>query len=227
VANLINEYLNQFIGFSAKQKVLMDAQKYLFEEKRKKIDSIAAEISLVYVTDLKSKEILGIGGSIPSDLINQNWGGFWSVLNRIPTTAPTFSGLINTVNIGQSNGMTVADDPYNTFVANGSTIRVGQGITPPARTDFNVDSGFSNGGPEDSLAGTASGGYNSSLGQVSVAVTITPTGGSGTVNETIITFQNRNVVNVAANYVMARDLISPGVSFILAQSITVVYTWQI
>lgn len=229
---MINDYLNQFIGYSAKQKILMDAQKYLLEEKRKILDSNPFEISLVYVTDLKSKEIKSIGGSIPKDLIMNNFGEFWAGMNRIPTQvgASITPGLVDDTNTVRVIGLNIgATSEYNNTGgggAIGSEIAVGQGSTAAARTDFNIETNFANGGPEDTKGSTLSGGYNSSLGQVSVSRTITPTAGTGTVTESAIFFEWIFVGGVGG-FLIARDIISPGVSFIIAQAITIVYTWQL
>ena len=87
---------------------------------------------------------------------------------------------------------------------------------------------FANTGPEDSLQNSNVGGYVSGLGQIQVTATIGPTVGAGTVSETVDMWHFQDVTtSVPRNFLMAHDLISPGVAFIAAQTLTVQYTWQI
>lgn len=230
---MINEYLNQFIGYSAKQKVLMDAQKYLLEEKRKKLGSNPCEVSLVYVTDQKSKEILSIGGSTPGDIINDNFGKWWAPMNRIPTSVNTDITLIDILSVNQS--MRIVSEDVSPSVYNntegvaggtGTEIQIGSGSTLPARTDVDIETPFGV-APENSRTVTAVGAYNAVLGQVSVSALIAATGGAGTIRETTMIFRWRNIAGVSKFFLFSHDAIAPAVTFVAAQSVSIQYTWQL
>ena len=69
----MNEYLNQFKGQTINEKISKDCSNYLLENKKKSIN----EACLVQVSNSKTKEILGLGGSIPNDLFLDFIGRFW------------------------------------------------------------------------------------------------------------------------------------------------------
>ena len=71
---MINDFLENYKGFTAKESVLADIQKSLFQEKAKAIgyENKIMPIATVRVEDPKTKEILSIGASVPKDLINNN-----------------------------------------------------------------------------------------------------------------------------------------------------------
>ncbi len=240
---LVNEYLLDFIGKSQKQKELDQMFKFLLEEKTKFLGlrPLIHEVSLVTVTDPLEKkypEILKVGGSKPDDLITNQLAIFLAtlvgpvsgVLVQMTINDNTGTPRIVSVrgNEGTSRNLWYRLNVGGSFVSTGSSIQVGQGTTPPARSDFDVETAFANGGPEDTSGGVNVSVYNSTLGRVTVSRTIGPTAGAGTVTEA------GHFMGLLApteaflrRYLMYHDAVSPGVSFILGQNINVFYTAQI
>ena len=220
-----NQELLNFVGYTMKQKVLMDATKILLENKAKKLGYLPkpAEVSLVVCHE--NGEIKGIGGSNPNDIFNNNFGELLQVWFR-PITTRT----VTLVDDGGTNRLIKSGVSGATWNNNtgGSRFQVGQGSTAPARSDLAIETPFANTGPEDSLQNSNVGGYVSGLGQIQVTGTIGPTAGAGTVTETVDMWHFQDItLGVPRNFLMAHDLISPGVAFIAAQTLTVQYTWQL
>lgn len=115
---------------------------------------------------------------------------------------------------------------YNGVI--GTRVQVGQGSIAPARTDFKIGTAFANGGIEDGIVNVAgAGGFNLSLGLITISTNISPTAGSGTVTETAMFERWRSLAAGDFDFLVSRDIISPGVSFVATKSITVDYLWQI
>jgi len=226
-----NEPLNDLIGKTLNQKTKDLAYDILCEihSKAKKISRLKC---LVYLTDLNRNEILGIGGSslmkdkngnIISDLINDNYGEIWSRYHRAFVNAVKSVTLVN--QLGNNNvenlyrtGGNGMEDRF------GGEFRIGSGTNPPARSDFNVQTGFGSAPESTELNEIGLGIYNGGTGRITgIATQFTPTGGSGTVREAVWFQELRSV---ATKFAMTRDLISPTVSFVAGQTITVDYTWQ-
>ena len=225
---MINEILLDFVGYTQKEKVVMEATKILLENKAKVLGYLPkpAEVSLVIASE--NGEIKSIGGSVPKDLINNNWGKMFASWFR--TSAPSGGtiisldddgGVAKTIRIGPSSG----PGAWNNATG-GSRFQVGQGSSVPARSDLAIETPFANAGPEDSLQNTGVGGWNPGLGQATIVATIGPVAGSGTVTETVDMWFFSDTVPSGHNFLMAHDLISPGVSFVIAQTLTVTYVWQ-
>lgn len=227
-----NDSLNSLIGQSFNQKSKFEAYKILSEIHEKANVRSMSKV-LVYCVDPKSNQILGVGGSslmqnkkngkIVSDLISDNFGFMWTFFHRSPIS------LTLSVNYIDINGNV---NPRNLYRVGGNgqwdrlggMIQVGSGTTPPARTDFKIETPFVS-SPESTIAGIAGFSvYSPATGKITgIARQISPTGSSGTVNESALFQEWRNPGN---RYLLARDSISPGVSFIAAQNIVVDYTWQ-
>ena len=227
---MINDFLENYVGFTAKESILADIQKSLVQEKEKAIGYVskAVPIATVRIEDPKSKEILAIGASVPNDLINNNWGELFAAIHGPLTTDRTFSGLKDIA----------AGGPFTIRVfrpASGelwdalqrSSVQVGSGTTAAARGDFNIETAFGS-APESGRVLTGAGAYNASLGTVSISTNITPTGGAGTVNEAAMFWEIRDDPGgILRIFCMSRDIISPGVAFIGGQAIVPVYTYQL
>ena len=225
---MINEILLDFVGYTQKEKVVMEATKILLENKAKALGYLPkpAEVSLVIASE--NGEIKSIGGSTPKDLINNNWGKMFASWFRTTIIAggPIISldddgGVAKTIRIGSSSG----PGAWNNATG-GSRFQVGQGSTPAARANLAIETPFANAGPEDSLQNTGVGGWSSGLGQATIVAIIGPVAGAGTVTETVDMWFFSDTVPSGHNFLMARDIISPGVDFVAAQSLTVTYTWQ-
>jgi len=122
----------------------------------------------------------------------------------------------------------VASTGSNSFTgsAGGSEVQVGQGSTPPTRSDVDIETPFANGGVEDAAVSTAIGVYDFA-GQITVTTIITPANGAGTITETALIWEFQDTGLTGRKFLMAHDAISPGVSFIATETITVTYTWQL
>jgi len=229
---MINDFLENYVGFTAKKSLLDDIHKSLIQERSKAIgyENKAVGIASVRVEDPKSKEILGLGASVPGDLILDNWGELFAVIHGPIVGSPgrTFVGLKNK---GGTTGQTwlVWKDvnPQSWDFNLVARIGVGSGTTTPARTDFKIETNFANGGPEDSVVIVKQGAYTPDLGQVSVGSHIAPTAGPGTINEIVMEWQ-MNIQSGGNNFItMARDAISPGVTFLEGQVIFGEYIYQL
>jgi len=226
---MINGFLENYVGFTAKESVLLSIQKALVQERSKAIgyENKMLPIASVRVEDLKSKEILGLGASVPGDLINNNFGELFAAIHGPLTTDRTFVGMKQTSGAGPFT-MRVWRPVSGTVWDNGeqSFVQVGSGTTAATRSDFNIETPFGS-APENTPVLTGNGGYNSSLGTVSITTNISPTGGSGTINETTMLWTLRDNAGTVRTFMMSRDNISPGVSFVGGQAIVPVYTWQL
>jgi len=148
-----NDLLNSLIGQSFNQKSKFEAEKIL-KQIHKKADQYCMEKALCYIVD--NGEIKGVGGSslmknkktgeIVSDLILDQFGIWLAGIFSKDTTA------IKSVTMKQESGANTTLTIYtNSNVLNfnrttssnkGCLIRVGSGSTPPARTDFKIETGF-------------------------------------------------------------------------------------
>ena len=71
---MTNQELSQYIGFTQKEKILNDAAKILLENKAEKLGFLPKPALISLVTVSENQEIKSIGGSIPSDLITNQFG---------------------------------------------------------------------------------------------------------------------------------------------------------
>jgi len=222
------DILQDYKGYTFKEKIVSDCQQILIENKSKSLGYLPrpSETSLVTVLDNKKEEILGLGGSSPTDLIVEQFNQLirlYNGSNNLTILLKLTNGLTANIKaIGTINNW------YN-FSLNrsaGTRIGIGAGVTPPARSDFQIETPFGS-TPESGFTNTTDGGYNSGLGQVSASSTIGATGGSGTVNETVLLGFWVDTANIARALLLARDAISPAPSFISGNFVNVNYVWQL
>jgi len=228
----MNEYLNQFKGKTINDKIVKDSTNYLLEQKLKVTQKNPNEVSLVSVLDPKTKEIISIGGSTPSDLITDAFGRMWAEHNRIVTAGDAdFSPLIAEDGVSRtirlvplsSNPFVAFNSPAGTF---GGQIKIGQGITAPVRSDFDIETPFVT-SPESLPQNVTPPFYDNTLFQIQFFSSF-QAGGSGAISEIGFFSIWRSLVPVTAlRYLLAHDLISPVVNFIATQVITMNWTWQI
>lgn len=224
----MNEYLNQFKGETINDKIVKDSTNYLLEEKLRVTQKNPNEVCLVSVLDPKTKEIISIGGSIPSDLICDAFGRLWAEHNRIPVGgAVDFVGLIAEDNVQRTirliDPLTAYNKPVGSF---GGQIKIGQGTTAPVRTNFDIENPFVI-SPESLATDVTPPFYDNILGQIQFFSSL-QAGGSGTISEIgFFSIWRSQVPVTVLPYLLARDLVSPTVSFIATQIITVNWTWQI
>ncbi len=230
---MIQQLLQDYKGYSYKQKVINDCHKIVLESKKNLDPPALAECCLVTIQD--KGEIKSLGASVPSDLIMDNFGELLKVLSY---------QLITGAN--ESQGLTdITNTPINTFLrdmnagASGFTflntassarsfgvrLQVGSGSTTPTRQDFNIGTAFGT-SPEDTPFNTNSAGYNSVSGQITFGNNLVA-GGSGTVAEAIAQLFIIDTGAVAKTVMIFRDLISPSLGFIMGNTIAVDWVIQI
>lgn len=221
-----NSQLLEHIGKTKTQKLQDEITKEYFEIFEKKFPSYSENHkmnSLVTVT--KEKEIRSIGMSCINDLINDNWGKMLSSLIAgdefiAPPNVDIGGTTNNALFVYRTSGSFNMTD---TAGAVGSNIAIGQGLTPAARTDFDIETDFAI-GPESILNPTGNGGWSSVLGQVQIPWQIISLG-SGTITETGLFGQWGTLSPVEIQqYLLSHDNISPGVAFVGGQSVNVDYS---
>ncbi len=220
---ILNEYLTQFKGETINDRITKDCSKFLHENKKLS----PSEACLIQVCDPKTKEILGIGGSEPSDLFLTFLGEFWEFFWRVPFSGGLTNQYTDTSNIlrtVQMQGVGGGFFPYSQG-STGTGFQVGSGSTAPARTDIGIENPFIT-SPESGILPTGNGFYDSVLGTIS-ASTLIVAGGSGTISEAVAIWKINTTANVGRFFAWARDLISPSVSFVPANTITITWTWQL
>jgi len=232
-----NDLLNSLIGQSFNEKSKFEAYKIL-KQIHKQADQYSMEKALCYIVDIG--EIKGVGGSslmknkktgeIVSDLVLDQFGNFLAGITK------NFAGGVRTAILKNNAGAlrtleiyttsNVANFNRTTIGARGALIQVGSGSTPPARTDFKIETVFGT-APESALFNAPSSPvYNSGLGNFKYNASISA-GGSGTINESILSYSW--VLNNANQEIFTafRDIISPAQAFIAGQTIALEYTIQL
>jgi len=162
-------------------------------------------------------------------VVNDNLGLIIAGIFQIPTTA---SKQINLIEI---NGITKDIRPIGSSTVAlmnhtaGALCRgqVGKGVSIPTRQDENIEVPFTNGGVEDNPQLMGVFGYNSGLGKVNSSVTITPTTGSGTITEVVMTIRLNDNSGNPFDFLITRDLVSPVINFITAQTINLELVFNI
>ena len=155
-------------------------------------------------------------------VVNDNFGKLIASIFRPPSTALTLIILTNTD--GSTRGIRVYGADANVVfnLQKSAQVQIGKGSSTPTRQDFVIESPFSS-SPENVGKGvTQPQAYNSALGKITIATLISPTGGSGTITETVFTQGWQDTGSNSDRYLIFRDLIS-GSSFIAGQAINIEY----
>lgn len=233
----MNEYLLDYIGKTSTEKILEDARKYILENKVKtlKFNPRPNVVSFVYTKD--QNQIMQIGASIPNDLLTNNFGKLLAQMFRnVSTTGQELISLTDTGGTIRSNSpYWFADVNFGNGDWRGmlvqvkgsifSGIQIGQGITEAARSDFKIESPFTNGGPEDSKFTIQVPVFNIALSRCSFSNSIISVG-SGGISETVLLNRYCDRSQIVREYCIARDNINPVVSFTPGQSIFTEYIFQ-
>jgi len=226
------ELIQDYRGYSYNQKIIDDCHKIVLESK-KHLDPIAlAECCLISVLD--KGEIKSLGSSIPSDLINNNFGlAYRGLFLQVVAAANVSEVLKDIANVSETiflNDMQ-ANNGHEAFTWGtaglniGFRIQVGQGSSAPARSDFNIETPFGT-SPEDTDFNINPSAYNITNGKITFGNSIVA-GAAGTVSEAIYKAFFNNSVNAQKEFLMFRDLVSPGVVFILGNTIAVDWVFQL
>ncbi len=227
-----NDLLNSLIGQSFNQKSKFEAYKIL-KQIHKQADQYSMEKALCYIVE--EGEIKGVGGSslmkekktgkIVSDLILNQFGIFMSGIlkggssQNIQVMQDSFNNP-ETFRIYSASVTTM----FNSFNVRRMLLQVGSGTTPPARSDFNIETPFGT-FPESTNFESALPIYNPALANFKNLGSITA-GGSGTVNESKLRAFWINSAGQARDITLFRDIISPGQAFVASETIALEYTTQ-
>lgn len=159
-------------------------------------------------------------------VITDNFGKFlaahFHILSsgNISVTLDTIAGSSVTVRVYGTSSTAVWNDTDLGSVSDQA--QVGQGVTPATRADINIETPFPT-SPENSRITSTPGGYNSVLAKITIPTVITPTGSSGTITEACkynTMIQNTLGPNPQI-FLFFRDIVSPGVNFMMAEAINI------
>jgi len=231
---LHNEYLLDYIGKSKTEKTKHDLEKFVSNKNNR--GGLGLPMALIDITN-SDKEILQIGSSVPNDLILNNFGHLMNAWIGLPLfengfvdTGGTVRDNVQVVTNSSSNsnaidrGIDFAEVPDKVTPV-GTQFRLGQGISPPARTDFDIQTPLGS-APESSLQNTNIGAWNSGLGKAIINRTYPNAVGSGIISE-IGTFVSISDKLSPRLCMITHDLISPSVSYNAGQIINVELSWQL
>ncbi len=235
-----NDLLNSLIGQSFNHKSKFKAEKILDEIHSKAEIRMIGKKALCYVVD--KNEILGVGGStlmkdkdgkIVSNLILDQFGLWLTGIFARESTATKDTSIKDSGGTNRTVRVKTVDasaaglfNARNVANFNGIQIQIGSGTTAPARTDFTLETAFGTLPESIGFIAPSDPVYNSSLGNFKYNASISA-GGSGTVNESILSGKWDDVGNVVRVFVLFRDIISPGQSFVAGQTIALEYTVQL
>jgi len=231
-----NNLLNSLVGHSFNQKSKFEAEKILNEIHSIAQDRTINKKALCYVVD--NSEIKGVGGStllkdkdgkIHSNLIMNNFGILLAALFKKFDTADIITTVKDIVNVDQTvrvygDNATWTDNNAGALSI-GAFVQIGSGITGPTRTDFALETAFGTAPESGNIVATTNPVFSSPnfkyLGSISA-------GGSGTINESVMTLGlRRSGGGARVDTLCFRDIISPAVGFSIGQSVALEYTVQI
>lgn len=229
-----NDLLNSLIGQSFNQKSKFEAEKILNEIHSKAQSRMIGKKTLCYIVD--NSEIKGVGGStllknkngeIISNLILDQFGEIMAKFFSTATTATRSTVIKDTGNANRTLNILTGTQPFllNTGLAVGLRLQVGSGSTPPTRTDFNIETAFGT-APENTFFVAGNPVWNSSVGNFKNTGSIIA-GGAGTINESVSLSSYRDIGGLQRTFTLFRDIISPGQSFVVGQTISLEYTVQL
>jgi len=230
-----NDVLNCLIGQAFTEKNKFEAEKILNE-----IHSIAENRTInkkVLCYIVKNGLIRGVGGStlmmdkngkIFSNLILDGFGEFLSALfRRVDSSFKSFTSPDKT-GTPENFGVYGSSSLFNLIISSGQGVRlqVGSGVTPPARTDFNIETAFGTAPENAEVQPTSDPVWNSGLGNFKQNISMIA-GGSGTINESALFGRWANSGVSLRLLALFRDIISPAKAFIVGQTIALEYTVQL
>jgi len=222
---LDNPDFTQYHGHTYNQKKIDEIYAYIKEDRINNSLKSHNYLPASLVAVLKDNEIKQLGCSVPNDIINDNFGKvFAGAFKLVSLGVPIIdivddTGSTETVNLYGKTGVSA----YNTQIR--SRVQIGQGSTTPLRTDFNVETPFTNGGVEDGKINTDNGSFILGPSQVQVGKIISPTAGSGVIEETCL-YGVWFVDGVGSRvFLLSRDSVS-SLSFEEGEGVSVRYFWS-
>jgi len=234
-----NDLLNSLIGKSFNQKSKFEAEKILSEIHSKAQYRSIDKMGLCYIVD--NDTIMNVGGSsllqekktgkIHSNLIMNNFGILLAALfkkfdpeNQIVTVKDVFN-VDQSVSVYGTAGIWTINNGNTLSI--GVVLKVGSGITPPIRTNFEVETAFLTAPESGNMNATSDPVYNTGLANFKYVASISA-GGSGTVNEGVLKLGLRRTGGGArVDTVCFRDILSPAGPFTIGQTIAYEFTVQI
>lgn len=167
------------------------------------------------------------------DLILDNFGLFFAAMWKVPDSSslsisvPDTSNVLRTIFTYYNLNASLT---WNSGAGQntGSQIQMGSGLNAPARNNFGIQTALPN-APESGSLNTNNGAYtagNTAIYQADA----NPTGGSGNVNEIIsigVWQRNPQTAPIVVPIALARDSITPTVSYTAGKLLRGSYTWQI
>jgi hypothetical protein len=180
------------------------------------------------VAALKSKtnhKILEIGFNTPDDLILNNFGTWLAHLLQGPSQTNvqgyTLYNITNTAKASTIFGyFGTSSYTFNGTPANGIQIQFGSGSTAAARTNYSIQTALGN-APENTRFPSGAGAYANnyvSFGNVIIA------GGSGTINEIGLFGFWYWLAGVQDTYMLCRDVLGAGVSYVAGNPLVGTFT---
>ena len=227
-----NDLLNSLIGQSFNHKSKFEAGRILDEIHSKVESRTFGKKSLCYVVD--KNEILGVGGStlmkgkngkIVSNLILDNYGLMLAAMHNGNPAGTTNASLTDDAGVGgRIISLFAGVNFVDTTSALGIVHRIGSGTTTPARSDFEVATGFGT-APESGDIDPSNVIFDSASGSF-IGVSVIIAGGAGTINESVLKGKWRSAAGIL-NFALFRDIISPAVPFVASNTIILEYTIQL
>lgn len=234
-----NDLLNSLIGKSFNEKSKFEAYKILTEI-HKKSNQHSIEKALCYIVD--KGEIKSVSGSslmknkktgeIVSDLILDNFGKTLATLfKKVDGGSPVIAGGVddtggvNRVVRGYGNNA-ARHFNFTGFGSLGMQVGVGQGSTVPARANFGIETPFGTAPESGNFNAVSDPVWNTALGNFKFTASIIA-GGAGTITESVLFDLMLDTSDIVRTIALFRDLISPGSSFVLGQTIALEYTVQL
>lgn len=124
-------------------------------------------------------------------------------------------------NLGISREMNVITASSNRWNLSGTHFaQIGQGITPPTREDYNIETPFTN-APENARVASGVATYLNGTGITNVATQIQPMGGNGTITEVTEELIMRDFGGTDRNFVISRTLVDPAVNFLINEQVNI------
>lgn len=230
----------EVIGKTFDEKLNNSIADYFTKRKFTELGYVPRPGAIGVVHTLEDGMVKAIGGSEPHDIINDNFGKWLGAFWAVPSTA--FSD--GRVAVGQGNQpVPISGSPLpggtqtvygsqnggNSWSGQGglSRMQIGQGVTAPTVSDFDVETPFV-GGAESLrtlLIGTSA--YAPSIARVASACSIGPTLGGGTITELCLFTDMSTRFPTNFTFLFSHDAIAPSVPFVGGETIFAQYFWQL
>ena len=238
---MMDKYVTeQFVGKTLDDRLHDEIHKYWTERKFTALGFVPRPGFIASVMNIKDKEILGLGGSDPLDVANNNFGKFIAAMCSQVSSATNasfhrmgFEGGGELVkDDGTTNGTPYfynrgsSDAYYNSSNQGRTFLEMGAGTTTPLQSDFNIETALPS-APMNVRAGTGIAGYISGSGLIKINLLFGPAVDAATVNEiALFMFMNwiqTGVISGQDFFMLSHDAIGPGVSYVAGDTLLAEY----